>query len=69
MEKWVLMQEVVLHYMGQGIKEWTNSNLWKTAIKKVEAIWFTNFSWSILEYLDPYKHSADTSIDKSMLKV
>ena len=69
MEEWILMQEVVLLYIGQGIQEWTNRNLWKTAIKKVEAIRFTNFSWSILEYLDPHKHSADTSIHKSMLKV
>ena len=25
--------------MGQGIQEWTKSNLWKTAFKKIEAIW------------------------------
>ena len=30
--------------MGQGIQEWTNQNLWKTAFKY--------FTWHILEYLD-----------------
>ena len=25
--------------MGQGIQEWTKTNLWKTAFKKFEVIW------------------------------
>ena len=39
--------------MGQGIKEWTISILWKTALKNLEVIWsdvnrelfFTNFNF------------------------
>ena len=31
-------------------------NVWKTAFKKFEEIWFsTNFTWSILEYFVPYE--------------
>ena len=26
-------------YMGQGI-QWTKENLWKTAFKKIEVIWY-----------------------------
>ena len=32
--------------MGQSIQEWTKWNLWKATFKK--------FTWSILEYFDPY---------------
>ena len=43
-------------YMGKGIKEWTKYNLLKAALRKFEAIWSsTNFTWSILQYLGPYK--------------
>ena len=43
-------------HLGQSIQEFTKQNLWKTAFKKFEVIWpaFTNFTWSILEYLDLY---------------
>ena len=39
--------------MEQGIQEWTKKTLWKTAFKKFEVLSFTDFTWSILEYLDP----------------
>ena len=39
--------------MGQSIQEWTKLNLWKTAFKIFEGIMSsTNFTWSILDYLD-----------------
>ena len=39
--------------MEQSIQEWTKKTLWKTAFKKFEVLSFTDFTWSILEYLDP----------------
>ena len=54
---------------GQGIQQWTNK--WKTAFKKFEVVWSalqnfkrlssTNFTWSILEYLDPVVHHSENS--------
>ena len=37
----------VFYYLGQGIQVWTKQNLWRTAFK--------NFTWSTLEYLDPFE--------------
>ena len=33
------MQQPENLYVGQGIQEWINKNLWKTAFKKFEVIW------------------------------
>ena len=53
--------------MGQGIQELNKQNLWKTAFNRFEVIWSTislqifyrlsstNFTLSILEYLDSNK--------------
>ena len=63
-KQWLLLGVAIVQYlsgnthMGQGIKEWTKQNLWKTAFKKLEVIssvlYSINFSWSILKYYDPY---------------
>ena len=33
------MKDQYYCHMGQGVQEWTNLNLWKTAFKKFEGIW------------------------------
>ena len=63
-ESWIFADH---EYMNQTIQEWTKQNFRKTAFKKSEATWSawadhitsnflrlssTNFTWSILEYLE-----------------
>ena len=60
---------LIIFYVGQGIQEWTKPNLWKTAFKKFEGMWYAclrrpypfkcfksclNFTFSILEYFVSY---------------
>ena len=44
-----LVPELYLKQMGRSIQELTKYNLWKTPLLSS-----TNFTWSTLEYLDPY---------------
>ena len=56
-KQWLLLGVAIVQYlsgnthMGQGIKEWTKQNLWKTAFKKLEVISSVLYS---INFLGPF---------------